>query len=253
MEAWPLRRFADAQGLTWRYRDNLRAAPALVLLPGALGTGDMAFKLAQGLGDAMRTLSITYPSGAAASQLAKGLGQLLDHLGLERVAVWGSSYGAWWAQAFALQNPARVDALWLGNMPLDGGDVAALPLFSRDWLSGAGSADVMKAWHDALAARPDSELRRLQTWMLAHGLEAEAFRLRLLQVAHASKLPAAGGIARTVVFDCADDPLLGVGARQRVRDHYPQARHLAFEQGGHYPHITRSDELIAALRRWLAL
>ncbi|HYF19509.1 MAG TPA: hypothetical protein VEA40_16715, partial [Ramlibacter sp.] len=94
----PRRRFTDPAGHAWTYRDNLRGGPAIVLLPGALGNGDMAFRMADGLSDAMRTLSITYPSGLPADALAAGLAALLDHLALDTVAVWGSSYGAWWSQ-----------------------------------------------------------------------------------------------------------------------------------------------------------
>jgi maspardin len=253
MVTWPQRRFLDRQGRAWLYRDNLRTAPALVLLPGALGSGDMAFKLAQGMGDAMRTLSITYPSGVTAACLSKGLAQLLDHLGLGQVAVWGSSYGAWWAQSFALASCERVSALWLGNMPVDGADVASLPLFAQERLARSSDEDVLTDWRTAISSRPESELRDLQLWMLNNGLSGMEFRRRLREVAQAEALAPAGSIESTVIFDCSDDPLLGPLARQRVIDLYPRAKHIHFSEGGHYPHITCSEQLLAALRQWLSL
>jgi maspardin len=247
----PLRRFTDGNGNLWSWRDNLREAPALVLLPGALGNGDMAWRLAEAMSETSRTLTVTYPSGLAAAQLAGGLVQLIDHLGLDTVGVWGSSYGAWWAQALAVRHPHRVQALWLANMPLDSQAVAAHPLFDAGWLVRSSAADVVQAWRDALASRPDSELRTLQDWMLAHGLPAEAFRARLLQVAHADRLPAAEGIGRLVVSDCADDAILDAVQRERVRARYPKARHVGFPTGGHYPHVTQARELADRLRSWL--
>lgn len=253
MQAWPLRSFIDEQGRRWLYRDNLQAAQALVLLPGALGTGDMAFKLAQGLGQSARSLSITYPGGAPPAGLATGLAQLLAHLGLERVAVWGSSYGAWWAQAFAAQYPLRVSRLWLGNTLVDGQDLAGQTLFAVEWLSRASGPETVRAWHAALASRPAGELITVQAWMLDHGLEPEAFRLRLLQVASAQAQAAPQQIAPTVVFDCEDDPVIGAATRARVRQRYPQAQHISLPQGGHYPHITHTEELLVHVREWLGV
>ncbi|HYF19462.1 MAG TPA: alpha/beta hydrolase [Ramlibacter sp.] len=249
----PQRHFTDAAGHAWAWRDNLRPAPAIVLLPGALGNGDMAFRMADGLSDAMRTLSITYPSGLPADVLAAGLAALLDHLALDTVAVWGSSYGAWWSQAFAASHPERVTALWLGNMPLDGGAVAGHPLFAADWLERSTADDVAAAWQEALLRQAPTELRALQLWMLEHGLPAAALRARLLQVANAPVLPVPAGVERMAVADCENDGVIAAAQRERVHQRYPRADHLRLPSGGHYPHVTRAPDVLAALRAWLDL
>ena len=55
MQAWPLHEWQDESDLRWAYRDNGRAAPSIALLPGALGNGDVAWKLAQALGSDLST------------------------------------------------------------------------------------------------------------------------------------------------------------------------------------------------------
>lgn len=249
-----LRHFTDGEGAPWQVRDNGRAGtvPPLVLLPGALGDGSTAWRVAEAFDAERRVIAVTYPGGFDPAQLADGLAALLRHLETGPVALWGSSYGAWWAQTFAARYPAQVVALWLGNTFVDGADVAHSPLFEAAWLDAAPSAEVIDRWHTALAARPDDPLRAVQLHMLHHGLPADAFHQRLRQVAHAAAPAAVPRIANTVVCDCEDDPTLTPPVRARVRARHPDARHLTLANGGHYPHIVAAEPLIAAMRTWLA-
>ncbi|PIF78199.1 pimeloyl-ACP methyl ester carboxylesterase [Variovorax sp. 54] len=250
----PLGRFTEDDGTHWGYRDNARrsAKAPLVLLPGALGNGDTAWHVAQAFDAERRVVSVTYPGGRSPSQLAHGLAALLGHLDTGAVALWGSSYGAWWAQHVAAEFPQHVSALWLGNTFVDGSDVKASPLFDAAWLDAATDDEVIARWHAALAARPADLLRSVQLHMLHHGLPAGAFHQRLRQVAHAQAPAAVAVVARTVVCDCEDDPTITPVVRARVRALYPDARHLSLATGGHYPHIVAPQPLIAALRDWLA-
>jgi maspardin len=249
----PLREFRDLSGRRWRYRDSEGRGPVLVLLPGAAGGGDVAFKLVDSLRDSMRTISVTCPGGASAQDLARGLLELLDHLAVGSVAVWGSSYGAWWAQAFAAQHADRVSALWLGNTFVDGADVAHIPLFDSGWLQRATADEVQRKWLDATSDRPPSELRDLQLYFIEHTLSAEDLRARLVEVATSRALPPASAIERTVVSDCEDDPIIGERTRDLIVARYPRARHVRLPAGGHYPHLTNTEALLVELRRWLDL
>lgn len=249
-----LRTFTDDAGTAWHYRDNGRrnALPPLVLLPGALGNGDTAWQLAEAFEAERRVIAVTYPGGLAPQALASGLDGLLNALQAGPVALWGSSYGAWWAQAFAARYPQQAAALWLGNTFVDGNDVADVPLFNAEWLDTATSDEVVARWHAALAARPDDLLRSVQLYMLHHGMPAHAFHARLRQVAHAQTLPPAAHIAKTVVCACEDDAVITSAVRERVRQGYPNARHLLLSRGGHYPHIVTPEALVQAMRAWLS-
>ncbi len=256
--AQPLHRFTDTRGLAWSLRDSgargdtATAGPRpLVLLPGALGNGDSAWRIAQAFAAERRVLSITYPGGVAPELLALGLEELLRERRTGAVALWASSYGAWWAQAFALRFPDQVAALWLGNTFVDGRDVAQHPLFDAGWLAASDSATVIARWDQALRARPDDLLRAVQLHLLHAGLPASDFHGRLRQVAGAGELPAPQAIANTVVFECEDDAIIAPATRARVRARYPKARHLAQAQGGHYPHIVAAELLVERMRDWL--
>ena len=253
MRARPLHEWADASGQRWAWRDSGAAAPGVALLPGALGNGDVAWKIAQALERDFRVLTIHYPSGVGPVRLSQGLHELLGHLRAGPVALWGSSYGAWWAQQFALQHGADLRALWLGNTFTDGADVAGSPLFDAQWLQAASAAEVVERWHAATIARPDSELRQLQLYMLHHGLPAEAFRQRLQQVAQAPALPVGVDIPRLVLSGCADDAIITPAVSARLRARYPGAQVVALDTGGHYPHVTEAETLVPQLRRWASV
>lgn len=247
----PLQTFEDEGGTRWAYRDNCRTdAPALVLLPGALGNGDTAWRIAQAFDDACRVITVTYPGGVAPDVLARGLQGLLRALGTGAVSLWGSSYGAWWAQAFAHRFPQQVARLWLANTFVDGSDVAGSPLFDAPWLDAASPDAVIARWNTALQARPDDLLRGVQLHMLHHGLPAATLQGRLRQVANAVSLPTSD-IPDTVVCDCEDDPTIAPQVRARVRARYPAASHLTLARGGHYPHIVAPEALVDAMRNWL--
>lgn len=249
-----LARFTESDGTPWGYRDNARSTTRspLMLLPGALGNGDAAWRVAQAFDAEHRVVTVTYPGGRTPTQLAAGLAALMAHLGTGPIALWGSSYGAWWAWHFATDFPQHVAALWLGNAFVDGDDVKASPLFDAAWLDTATETEVIARWHAALAARPDDLLRTVQLHMLHHGLPAGAFHQRLRQVAHARAHLAPAGVANTVVCDCTDDPTISPAVRERVLALNPAARHLHLTSGGHYPHIVAAEPLIAAMSEWLA-
>lgn len=252
-QRFPMRSFKDATGRIWEFRDSLREGPVLVLLPGAAGGGDVAYRLVQDLCGEVRTISITYPGGMSPQDLSNGLVQLLNHLAVGSVALWGSSYGAWWSQAFASRHPERVSALWLGNTLVDGEDVVSMPLFSKMWLEETPADAVQQEWITATRSRPPSELRDLQLYFISQTISAENLRSRLLEVACSTALEPATGIPRTVVSDCLDDPIIGVSTRKQVLARYPQAQHVQLKQGGHYPHLTNFEALRPRIRCWLEL
>ena len=253
MQAWPLQRWTDDQGLRWAWRDSGGTAPCMALLPGALGNGDVAWKVAEALAPDALVLTIHYPSGASAQALSAGLHGLLQHVQAGLVALWGSSYGAWWAQQFVHEHADDVRALWLGNTLTDGTDVSSSPLFDPAWLAVASAEEVLQRWHQATIAKPDSELRQLQLYMLHHGLPAEDFRQRLLRVANAPTLPAQTAVPRIVVSGCADDAIITPAVSARVQARYPGAQVVGMPVGGHYPHVTQVDVLLPQLRHWAGI
>lgn len=81
--------------MAWSLRDSgargdtaTAEPPPLILLPGALGNGDSAWRIAQAFAAERRVLSITYPGGVAPELLALGLEELLRERRTGAVALW---------------------------------------------------------------------------------------------------------------------------------------------------------------------
>lgn len=84
---------ATIAGEVWPYIDTRAEGPVLVMLPGSVGTCEMFYKQIAALGERVRIISVSYPAVADPARLADGLAGLLDHLGLPRASVLGSSFG----------------------------------------------------------------------------------------------------------------------------------------------------------------
>jgi pimeloyl-ACP methyl ester carboxylesterase len=244
----------DAQGVAhdWPYIDTGGDGPALVMLPGSVGTCEMFFKQIAALGDRFRIISVGYPAEADPDRLADGLAALMDHLKLRTASVLGSSFGGYWAQVFALRHPARVETLFLGNIFVTPDELFANPLFAPDFVRATAAPDLQATWRGRVMQAPDSELKRIQLDMLAGRQSAENLRARFLGVIDATLCPPLPvPQERIVIIDCADDPIIPPASRQAVRDRYPQAEVATLPTGGHYPHILNPEAYDAAIVRRL--
>jgi pimeloyl-ACP methyl ester carboxylesterase len=236
----------------WPYIDTRGDGPALVLLPGSVGTCEMFYKQIAALCRDLRLIAVSYPALSDPAQLADGLALLLDHLGLARASVLGSSFGGYWAQYFALAHAARVETLFLGNTFITADELFTNPLFNPEWIRNTPAADMQTFWRDRVTQAPDSELKAIQLDMLSGRQDADNLKSRFVGVVEARACPPlAVAAVDIVVIDCADDPIIPPASRQAVADHYSGAEHVTLPFGGHYPHILNAEAYNAAIMRRL--
>ena len=229
---------ATIAGEVWPYIDTRAEGPVLVMLPGSVGTCEMFYKQIAALGERVRIISVSYPAVADPARLADGLAGLLDHLGLPRASVLGSSFGGYWAQFFALRHPRRLDHLFLGNIFVTPDELFANPLFEPGFIASTSAPDLQATWRQRVEQAPDSELKRIQLAMLSGRQSADNLKARFEGVAAATLCPPLPIPAeRITVIDCEDDPIIPPRSRQAVRNHYAGAHLHTLQTGGHYPHI----------------
>lgn len=231
----------DVDGRGWRWLDTQAAGPAVVLLPGSIGDAAMFVRPLLALGERLRMVAVTYPDLSDPKSLARGLEAVVDHLGLPRSIVVGSSFGAYWAQFFALACPSRVRHLVIGNGFVDNIDFDGQALFARSWVEHASSQDVHTQWLARVQSSPESELRDLQLLMLGERQSPQNLHARFLGVARASACPPLSlGDADITVLDCSDDPLIERQTQHRLAARYSGAERVNLQHGGHYPHVINS-------------
>lgn len=240
MQARFPRRVVRIDGCDWRIRDSEGDAPVLVLLPGGLGNADIFYHQMLGLTPGLRCIAADYPGGNGAA-VADGLAALLDHLGLARVSLVGSSLGGYWLQHFGARHPARVEAMILANSFCSSDELRRHPLFSVPKLSAIDGETLKAEWLAMLEERAPEELRDVQIDLLRHGQSGEMLRERLLAAVTAPSAPAIPrGAFPIFLLDCADDPILAPATRDELAARYPDARRLTLPTGGHYPSITQA-------------
>ncbi len=110
------------------------------------------------------------------------------------------------------------------------------------------AAELQASWRARVAQAPDSELKRIQSDMLAGRQSDENLKARFLGVIDAQASPPLPiPASRIVIIDCADDPLIPPASREAVRHHYRGATVHTLPTGGHYPHILNQkayDDII---------
>ena len=247
-----------AGGQTWRVieRKGRRGAATLVMLPGTLGTAEIFWNQIAALAGRVRIVSVTYPPVADILALADGLAELFDKLGIEKASVVGSSLGGYLGQWFAARHPERVETLYIGNSLTDPKTVnpARLPSVRLRQASPSQHQAIVlgsiEAWPE-----PEPVFRRLKDILRHSGrtlISGAALKARVLATATGTDVPRPTlPAARTVIIECADDPLIPRAAQKAMRRKYPQATLYRLPRGGHYPYITRPADYTRILAKHL--
>jgi len=251
-------RTVRAGGQSWRVIETKgpRGAPVLVMLPGTLGTAEIFWNQIAALKGRVRVVSVTYPAVGDIFKLADGLAALFDKLGIEKASVIGSSLGGYLGQWFAAQHPERVETLYIGNSLTDPMTVspARQPAAAlRRAPATAHQAIVLgsvETWPE-----PEPVFRRLKAILRHSGrklISGATLKARVLAAATGKEVPPPVlPQARTVIIECADDPLIPRAAQEAMRRKYPRAKLYRLARGGHYPYITRPADYTKILARHL--
>ncbi|MBA3398168.1 MAG: alpha/beta hydrolase [Deltaproteobacteria bacterium] len=187
---------------------------------------------------------------------------LLDHLGEHRATIYGHSYGAWLALAFAALHPECVSSLILcGASPaFDYADeviaraqarnpVAASALLEGMQVGVPTDAGLQQLWHDILPlyfhGEPRSDVlaaTRYSAPGFAHGMRClEGFTMvgRLAELA----MP-------ILVLVGRDDYITPPSQAGRLAAEAPNATVVELARSGHFPFVEEPAAYVDAIRAW---
>lgn len=240
-------------GREWGYVKAGENGPALLLIPGTLGRGDIFWQPIEALKDRARIVAVTYPESGGVAEWAGDLAQLCGSLGLVRVTVLGSSLGGYLAQFFAAAYPHLVEGLIATNTLHSVADVAMRPPYSSDLDNApieelrAGFGRGLGAWRDAHPEQAD--LVDLLMAEVAGRIPEPELRTRLNALKRGPELPPLDlPPERMATIESADDPLIPPPMREAVRARLKPATAYLFEWGGHFPLHHATGSLCVAAR-----
>jgi proline iminopeptidase len=189
---------------------------------------------------------------------------LREHLGYEKVAVLGYSFGGFIALEYALRYPERLSHLILL-------DTAPAFDYGEEIEANARRKGATQEELDALEASDDNEAEFWRSWNLIVPLYFHTFDEDLAErvlggtivSVEAGKAGEAitegwdltshlGEIsARTLILVGRDDFICPPSQAKIMHERIPDSELVVFENSGHFAHVEEPDAFCAAIRAWL--
>lgn len=245
-------------GREWGYVKAGDSGPALLLIPGTLGRGDIFWQQIEALKDRARIVAVTYPKSGGVVEWASDLAELCGRLDLARVTVLGSSLGGYVAQYFAATYPQITERLIAANTLHSVADIATRPPYSSDLDMDpieelrAGFGRGLGAWRESHTEQ--AELVELLMAEVAGRIPEPELRARLNALKRGPELPPLNmSQERVATIESADDPFIPPLTRTAVRARLKPAVAYLFEWGGHFPYIVRPGLYVSLLEEQLGL
>jgi len=232
--------------------------PALLLLPGTLGRGDVFFHQIDALAPQIRVLAVSYPARGKLTAWLSDLTAIIEAQGLDKVAVLGTSLGGYIAQMLAATRPEKVSHLFAANTLPSVRELPHRRPFSLD-LWRAPIADLRAGFGDTLvdwrASHPsEADLIDLLMAELNGRIPEPELRARMDVLKGADELPECPLPADDVtLIDAEDDPLIPLQWRQRLRGQLDAGAAFRFQTGGHFPYLAHPSQYTAVIRYRLGL
>ncbi|HKS26463.1 MAG TPA: alpha/beta hydrolase [Pyrinomonadaceae bacterium] len=254
----------DLDGVEWSYyASGPEGGPALLLLPGAIGKAEVAFRHILEFESDYRVIAPDYPLVPTVKRLLDGLVLLLDAERVESVIIIGGSVGGGLAQCMVREYPERVSHLILSH--------TGVPNPQRAKLSGLGMA-VMRllpiSWFRAglrweissllSSAGDEKEFWRAYFRELVQGLNKEQLvsgyerAIDLEQHYTFTSHDLKDWPGRILILESDNDTIIKAAERARLKALYPQAQTHTFIGAGHGASIVRREEYTQVVRSFLS-
>lgn len=220
----------------------------LVCLPPVAGTADVFFKQCLALSArGYRVLSVESPAYWSLTEWCSGFKDLLDHLAVEKVHIFGAALGGFLAQKFAeyTRNCPRVASLVLCNSFTDTSVFKCTDEAAGFWMMPSvvlkkmvmSGLEVGGRDQDMVAAT-DFLLSRLE------GLGQQELASRLtINSAPAHVEPQNVNDLPVTILDVFDECALTQEVREETYKYYPGAKLAHMKTGGNFPFLSRSEEV----------
>jgi len=200
-------------------------------------------------------------------QFCEDADALRHHLGFNRMAVIGHSYGGFIALEYAVRHPERVSRLIL----IDTAPAYNYGAEIRENLKRRHPTDEMPAALRRPAPSSDSELERLFSKILPlyfHNYNAELAHRLFEQTIWSASAAACNErllrgydvrsqlskiTARTLIMVGKHDFICPLSQARLLHEGIPNSELIVFQESAHFPYVEEPDAFFAGVRNWLSL
>ena len=252
----------------WRYISCGQGDQTLLLLPGALSTGESTFPLITAFENEYRIIAPSYSLLLTMTGLCDGIAHILETEALNQTHVLGGSYGGLVAQYFVRKYPTKARSLILSHtFVLTPKYAKPLWLAAKLFLAFPQSlfVPVLKLRLDKMllstlraANHPEAEFwRAYLNEAIASNLLKEVFIHQnkcLLDLAHQPQFTPddlKGWPGKVLIIESDDDPAIKAQDRLLLRSTYPKAQVHTFRDAGHASSILKREEVLSIIRSFL--
>jgi pimeloyl-ACP methyl ester carboxylesterase len=243
---------------TWGVISTGKHGPALVLLPGTLGRGDIFWQQIESLSDRTRILALTYPDSGSIKDWAGDIKMLMRATGMEKATVLGTSLGGYIAQYFSATHRELVTNLVAANTLASVDFLANVPPYNQDLdnvpLEGLRRGFVKALQGDQNESAGQSELVGFLLREVSGRISGSELRARLKALRFAPNLHDQS-LSHEHIYcvESADDPIIPEMLRKAVCKQLAPDRIFRFLNGHHFPYLTRPDAYTGLLEEVLGL
>lgn len=256
-EKYPLRDL-EVDHARWKYIVVGEGEQSLLFLHGLTGSYDIWWQQIEALKDQYQIVSVTYPPVDTLEILADGIIEILDHEGISKVIVIGTSLGGYVAQYLLATHPERIEKAIFGNtfppnelLKKQYGLLGSLIPYTPEWLI----MTVLRA-NVSLSLYPagrNSEVLKAFLEEQTYGKMSREQILARYQCVIEPFQPADPAALEipVLIIESDNDPLLTPVLRQQMKDAYPTAVVQTLHAAGHFPYLSSPQEYTKVLEKFL--
>jgi pimeloyl-ACP methyl ester carboxylesterase len=261
-------RYLTVDNVKWEYLSCGQGEQTLLLLPGALSTGESLFPIIQAFEIDYRVIAPSYTLSSSMTGLCDGIARILEVESVDQANVMGGSYGGLVAQYFVRRHRAKVRRLVLSHTFVPTQKLAK-PLWIAGKVFGAlpGSLFVPllkirlnRMLVSTLRAANHPETEFWQAYLneaIDSGLLKQVFIHQnqcLIELLHHNSFTADDLMdwnGKILIIDSDDDPAISAGDRELLRGMYPRAKVHTFRDAGHASSILKREEVVRVVENFI--
>ena len=248
-------------GIEWKYITGGVSDRVLLLLPGGTRRPGMRFQFLMELEDKYKVISPSYPLICQMKSLIDGIIAILEYESVDKVNVFGASFGGLVGQFLLKEYPSRISKIILSNTGTAITDnkflkklrrfeklVQFIPdrivrtIAKRSFIKGINFPEEVKPFYEQFLYQAFSKdvvlchfncLIDFHTNFSFNPSELDRWQDRLL------------------IINAEDDTFVGKDTSTALHSVYPTAKFHTFESGGHILSLTKHDEYFRLVTNFL--